>query len=190
MSKEIDADVIEDVVEVDELKPTLDENGNDITDWKAVAEARHAQAVKNQGIATRFKTKATKAKEAPANPAPKKDDAPSNDLGEKAFLAVNGIKTAKQIEFFQKMKKETGKSADALLETTYFQQEFKNFNEREASADATPSGNKRSGNSAIDTVEYWLAKGELPPADQVDLRRKVVNARMKKEDSKGPFYNS
>jgi hypothetical protein len=114
----------------------------------------------------------------------------SNDLGERAFLAVNGIKTPDEIAFFKKIKAETGKSADALLESTYFQAEFSNFKELKATSAATPSGSKRSANSSVDTVEYWIAKGELPPASEVKLRQDVVNARMKKEESKGIFYNS
>lgn len=113
-----------------------------------------------------------------------------NDLGEKAFLAVNGVKTPEELAFFNKLKQETGKSADALLESTYFQSEFKAFKELKASDNATPNGSKRSSNSSVDTVEYWIAKGELPPVSEVELRRKVVNARMKKEKVEGQFYNS
>ena len=126
----------------------------------------------------------------PKEEAPKESNQTSGDLGERAYLAVNGIKSADEIEFFQKMKKETGKSADSLLESTYFQVEFKDYKEKKASSDATPTGSKRSNNSATNTVEYWIAKGELPPASEVQLRRDVVNARIKKEESKGAFYNS
>ena len=121
---------------------------------------------------------------------PKQETSAANDLGELAYLAVNGIKTPDERAFYNKMKAETGKSGDALLESTYFQIEFKDFKEKKASSQATPSASKRSNNSSVDTVEYWIAKGELPPADQVQLRRDVVNARMKKDESKGQFYNS
>lgn len=114
----------------------------------------------------------------------------SNDLGEKAYLIANGIKGSDEIAFVQKMKKETGKDVESLLETTYFQAEFKEFKEKKATANATPTGSKRSNNTSVDTVEYWLIKGELPPASEVELRRKVVNARMKREEAKGVFYNS
>ena len=119
-----------------------------------------------------------------------KTDSKSNDLGEKAFLSVNGIKTPAEIAFFNKMKKETGKEADSLIESTYFQSEFREFREQEASKEATPTGSKRSNNSQVDSVDYWLAKDELPPASERELRQKVVSARMAKEQSKGVFYNS
>jgi predicted nuclease with TOPRIM domain len=113
----------------------------------------------------------------------------SNDLGEKAYLIANGIKSADEMAFVKKMKKETGKDIESLLETTYFQAEFKDFKEKKATANAIPTASQRSNNSSIDTVEYWIAKGELPPSSEIELRRKVVNARMKKEESKGIFYN-
>lgn len=115
--------------------------------------------------------------------------APTSDLGEKAFLIANGLKEAGEQALAKKIMKETGKDAESVLETTYFQTELKHYREQKAAEDATPSGGKRSNNSSVDTVEYWIAKGELPPASEVELRRKVVNARMKKEESKSVFYN-
>ena len=112
------------------------------------------------------------------------------DYGEKAYLAANGIKGSDEHEFTQKLQKQTGLDLDSLLEDTYFQTKLNELREQKATTNATPSGTKRSNNSSVDTVEYWIAKGELPPKDQVEMRRKVVNARLKKEDSKGVFYNS
>ena len=112
------------------------------------------------------------------------------DWGEKAYLTSNGIKGSDEHEFAQKLQKQTGLDLDSLLEDTYFQTKLNEFREQRATTNATPSGTKRSSNSSVDTVEYWIAKGELPPKDQVEMRRKVVNARLKKEDSKGVFYNS
>lgn len=114
----------------------------------------------------------------------------SNDLGEKAYLIANGIKTPEEISLAKRLAKETGKDIESLLATTYFQTELRDFREKKATSDAIPNGNKRANNSAVDTVEYWVAKGELPPNSEVELRRKVVNAMMKKDESKTQFYNS
>lgn len=133
--------------------------------------------------------KPEKAPTAPANPN-STPTSPSSDFGEKAYLIANGIKGSDEFEFVEKMKKETGLSLDKLLETTYFQTEFKDFKEKKTTAAATPSGSKRTTAPSIDTVEYWIAKGELPPENQPKLRQAVVNARIKKEESRGPFYNS
>ena len=86
--------------------------------------------------------------------------------------------------------KDTGKDIESTLDSKYFQAELKEMRELKATEAATPSGTKRAGQSATDQVDYWLAKGELPPASERDLRQKVVNARMKKEGSSGVFYNS
>lgn len=182
----------EDVADVAEITPTVDEDGNDTTDWKAVAEMNRDLALKNRGIAQRFKTKFEKTKEAPAKPdekgSPKSDLGDS--LGEKAFLAVNGIKGSDELDFVKKMKKETGRNTEDLLDSTYFQTELKDFREKKSTEKATPTGSKRSSSSSVNTVEYWLAKDELPPASEAQLRRDVVNAKMNKEKSKGQFYNS
>jgi len=114
----------------------------------------------------------------------------TNDLGESAFLIANGLKESDERTLAKKLAKETGKDLESLLETTYFQTELKNLRETKSTINATPAGGKRSNNSSVDTVEYWIAKNDLPPASEVELRRKVVNARMKKEESKGQFYNS
>lgn len=188
---------VEDVADVAEITPTVDEDGNDTTDWKAVAEMNRDLALKNRGIAQRFKTKFEKAKETPAKPdekdPPKSDigDSLGDSLGEKAFLAVNGIKGSDELDFVKKMKKETGRSTEDLLDSTYFQTELKDFREKKSTEKATPTGSKRSSNSSANTVEYWLAKDELPPVSETQLRRDVVNARMNKEEkSKRVFYNS
>jgi len=109
------------------------------------------------------------------------------DYGQKAYLVSNGIKGGAEMEFTKNMLKETGKDIDALLESPYFQSELKTFREKQASKDALPNNSRRSGNPATDSVEYWIAKGELPPADQAELRRKVVNAKIKAQSSGSPF---
>lgn len=113
------------------------------------------------------------------------------DYGKKAYLTANGIKGAEEIDFVQKIQKETGKELDTLLETTYFQTELKEFREKKATSNATPKGGKRANNTSIDTVEYWLVKGELPAgSDNKELREKIINARLNSEKNKGTFYNS
>ena len=76
---------------------------------------------------------------------------------------------------------------DEVLEAKYFQSELKERREAKASKDAIPTGAKRSTSAPATQVDYWIGKGELPPADQVDLRREVVKARMKIEGSKSNF---
>lgn len=112
------------------------------------------------------------------------------DYGEKAFLVSNGIKGAEETKLVQDIMESTGKSLEDVLESKYFQAEIKEMRDAKASQDATPSGNKTGQGSARDTVEYWISKGELPPADQTELRRKVVNAKIAKETTTNPFTDT
>lgn len=111
------------------------------------------------------------------------------DYGQKAYLIANGIKGTKEIDLTNRLKLETGKDLDSLLETTYFQSELAKLREQTTTDNANPRGGKGGKNSSVDTVDYWIAKGELPPSSETQLRRDVINARLNKE-TKGTFYNS
>lgn len=155
-----------------------DSSNEDSTNWKA-------EALKYKAILDRNKQDGTYRK-----PETKKATA-SNDLdyGAKAFLAVQGIKGADEIKLVKEFMSNTGKDLDSVVESKHFKAELEEMRELKKTAEATPTGSKRSGQSARDSVEYWVAKGELPPVSEPELRRKVVNARMKKETAKSVFYN-
>ena len=182
---------IEDVVEVPEFTPTVDDQGNDTTDWKALAEANRELALKNQGIANRFKTKAERLKEKVAEPILQKGQTKSDELdyGQLAYLAANDIKSDDEIEFAQNVAKETGKDLKSVLGSKYFQAELAEMRESKATANAVPKGTKRSNTSSIDDVDYWIAKDELPPEspENRDLRAKIVNEKIKREKNASPF---
>jgi len=122
----------------------------------------------------------------------KKSSKKSDDLdyGQKAFLIANGIKETDEMELVKEVMKSTGKSLDEVVGSRFFQAELKEIREDKATADAVPKGNKKGNNSASNTVEYWIAKGELPPKDQRELRQKVVNARIKAESGKNQFTDT
>ena len=183
---EIKNEVLE-VEEVSEIVETKDDEGNDLTDWKA-------EALKNQGIAKRFKTKFEKAKDLIKTNAEKKPEPPIKedkkgfDYAEKAFLKANNI-NSDEYDFVDEVMKSTGKSLDEILEAKYFQSELKERRELKASKDAIPEGNRRSAPSANTDVDYWLAKDELPK-NNPELARKVVNARIKTEENKSKFSDT
>lgn len=111
------------------------------------------------------------------------------DYGEKAYLsAAHGIKGTAEFDFVKKEMKESGfKDLDALLGNPYFKSRLEEYRAISKTAEATPTG-KRSGGVPTDTVEYWAAK----PIEEVpaDMRAKVVNFKLAKENTKGMFYNS
>lgn len=109
------------------------------------------------------------------------------DYGEKAFLISNGIKEADEIALVKDIIGSTGKSLDDVMTSKYFQAELKELRDTKIATNAVPPGSKRTGQSAQNTVEYWIAKGELPPVSDRKLRQEVVNARIKVETDTNVF---
>lgn len=157
------------------------------TDWKAKYEETQNKVEEMAGRLKRAETKLSKTETKP-------DKAPSKsselDYGQKAFLIANGVKGNEEVGLVKQIMENTGKTLDEVLESKYFQAELKDLRDAKAVAEAIPNGTKRSGQSARDTVDYWIAKGELPPADQRELRQQVVNARMKAETNKNIFTDN
>lgn len=112
----------------------------------------------------------------------------SDDFGYdvKSYLIANGIKKD-EFDFVKDALNVSGKDVDSLLDSKYFQEELEEHRALSATKNATPTG-KRSGSVPADSIEYWMAKdiSEVPQ----DMRAKVVNAKMAKENNKGVFYNS
>lgn len=184
---------VEDVVDVPEIALSVDEEGNDTTDWKALAEANRELALKNLGIAKRNKTRAEKAlkpKDEPqATPVVQKEPK-SGDIGysEKAFLKSYGISGSDELALVKEFVANTGKTLDDLVDNKYFNNSLTELREARATTNATPAGTKRAAQSPKDDIEYWLAK----PFDEVpkDMRIKVIDARMAKEKDSSMFSDN
>lgn len=171
-------------LEEPEDAPDIKEGEKDETDYKALA-------IKNAGIAKRNKTKLDKLKLKNAKDAGRKEGEQDEknkgfDYGQKAFLKSNGIEKD-EYELVKEVMSATGKDLEDVLESKHFQGMLKEQRDVKATKDATPAGSKRSTTSTRDTVEYWIAKGEMPPASEVELRRKVVNAKIKKDRDRNTF---
>jgi len=177
----------EDIKDFEEPESILDEAGEDTIDWKA-------EALKRDGMARRFQTKLKKLKESddaeaeakanakPDEKAKQPQDKKEFDYAEKAFLKANDLQKDEYPLVLEAMNS-TGKTLDEVLESKYFQSELKEKREEKDSEDAVPRDTKRAGGASKNSVDYWLAKGELPPPDQIQLRRDVVNARIKAEET-------
>ncbi len=180
-------------LDLEELEPTpeIKEGEEDKTDYKALA-------IKNHGIAQRNKTKLDKLKAKIAIDA--KVEKKVGEITEKkpgeldrldrAVLRTEKITDPKEIDLVSSIMKETGKDLESVLASRYFQAELKEMRELAATADAQPDKNKRSGTSTRNDVDYWLAKDELPPASEVELRRKVVNAKIAKQKQTNTFSDN
>lgn len=142
-------------------------------DWKAEAEKWRAEA---------FKYKSQNKPDSN-----KKNKAEADDYGFKAYLSLNGVKNQNEVDLVRQYMSETGKSAEQILASKFFQAELKEMQDLAKTEDATPNG-KKSGNTTLDSVEYWMTK----PIEEVpkEMRIKVINKKLEQENSKSVFYNS
>jgi len=154
--------------EVEQEQEQEEEQG--VEYWKA-------EALKNKAILERNKNKLQKE--------PKKSDDFGLDV--KGYLKASGIAST-EFDFVKAEMKASGETdIDSLLENDYFKAKLEKHREATKTKDAVPTG-KRSGGVATGSVDYWLAK----PIEDVpaNMRREVVNAKLKQENSQGKFYNS
>lgn len=179
----------QDLTEVAEFSPEqLEDTG---IDWKAKAQELSGIARRRTTALKKLKENITKKPE-PA-PAPAPDPTPKKgelDYGQKAFLNSLGHKLPDQQKLVQETMTNSGKSLEEVLAMPFITAEMSRIAEEVAAKDAVAPGDNRQGEPVRDTVEYWLKKGELPPADQVELRRKVVDAKAAKDAHKGMFTDN
>ena len=182
----------EDVVDVTDIELSEDEDGNDITDWKAIAEERHALALRNQGMAKRYKTKLEKSKgsSSESEKPPVAESKPGElDKGDRALLVAYGIKGADEFALAKSWISRTGDEIDSMVDDDIFQAKLTKLREAKASTEAIPKGNKRGSGTVKGDVDYWVAKGEMPPntPENQQLRRDVVAAKLKASSSASNF---
>jgi len=166
--QEDNLEIMSEEVAVEQEQEQEEEQGVDY--WKA-------EALKNKAILERNKNKLQKE--------PKKSDDFGLDV--KGYLKASGIAST-EFDFVKAEMKASGETdIDSLLENDYFKAKLEKHRETTKTKDAVPTG-KRSGGVATGSVDYWLAK----PIEDVpaDMRREVVNAKLKQENSQGKFYNS
>ena len=161
-------------VETTETETT--QETEETTDWQARARELEGRLKRAEKKLSRSET------ETPTKAPSKTGDF---DYGQKAFLVANGVKSTDEMKLVKEIMSNTGKSLDQVLESKYFTAELNEMREMKKSQDAIPSNSKRTSQSGKDTVDYWLAKGELP--EDRELRSKVVKAKWKSSSSVNPF---
>lgn len=177
---------------INDIEETQDESGNDTTDWKAKAYELYSQAKKYEGVAKRNYSDYKKLKDDPRLKESAKEEKIENkkegfDYGEKAYL------TARQVEpeyfsFVEEVMKSTGKSLEEVLDNKYFQNDLAEKRAAKKTADALPKGGSdRGGQTAKDSVDYWINKGELPPEEMRQLRYAVVKEKIKRDTDGNKF---
>jgi len=176
---DFDVDTTEDIVVLkEEYKKVIDKN-------KRLFE----RTKKSEGELKEIKAKP----ELEKKPEGKKDLVKSGELdySQLAFLAAKGVEADDELELAREVIVESGKELKEVLKTNYFQARLKELRDAKAAQAAMPLSSGRGNAPARDSLDYALAKyeqkGELPPRDQVELRRKVINARLEKETNKNKF---
>jgi len=112
------------------------------------------------------------------------------DRIDRAILRTEKIFDVDEVDLVQSIMKETGKDVEDVLESRYFKAELKAMREDKTAEDAIPSSSKRSSNSNRNSVDYWLAKGEMPPAGESKLRQDYVNAKINKARTSSQFSDN
>lgn len=173
-------------------EPTAEEIAGGKVDW----EKKYKETA---GIAKRRTTALKKAKDALGKIPKVEPKTPKNDqdkklgeldYGQKAFLNSLGYKDVEDQKYVQQAMKESGKGLEEILAIPFISGELKRLSEERATKAAIPPADNRNGSPARDTVEYWIAKGELPPKDQRELRGKVVKAKIAKLKNSNNFTST
>jgi hypothetical protein len=168
-----------------------DELNDESFDWKA-------KALELKGIAKRRATQLAKLKARPSpkvesetEPKPDKPEFEDFDDGQYAYLTAKQIEDDGEIAIVKQAVKESGKNLRDVLKLKYVQEELKEFREAKVAKAATPSNSGRPGTPTQSKVDYWVAKGGLPPntPENHQLRIDVVNARLK-QNAGNPFTDN
>lgn len=131
----------------------------------------------------------TKPKETPK----KQDESVLLEKFDKLALKTEGITSEDEVELANKLRDETGKSMEDLLDSKYFKSELESLRENKTNEEATKDVKGGSGTSeAKSKPEYWIAKGTRPTKEEVPDRKTrvtILRAMMASSKSNKMFYN-
>lgn len=191
-NEEIEIELDQEEVE-EEYAPELEEE-IEIEEEEEVKEKPKLTLEQKRGILKRQLTKIEKELGQEPKKTAKQTKATEIDLGHLAFhnSKSNSVKIEhdEDIEYLKETMNRTGSTQSELLNDDYFQGKLKQRQEARVAKSAIPSNTKRSSTTTQNEVQYWINKGQMPPADQVELRRAVLNERLKREGDGSKFYNS
>mgnify|MGYP001573491038 FL=1 len=116
-------------------------------------------------------------------PEPVKSNEP--DYAKLAFLNSKGYDHSDDQKLIQDEAERLKLSLTDVIGMEHIQSKLTANKEARVASEGMPKGKGRSGGNTPSDVDYHLAKGTTP--DDQELAEKVVNARMKKEQSKNTF---
>ena len=107
------------------------------------------------------------------------------DYAKLAFLNSKGYDHSDDQKLIQDEAERLKLSLTDVIGMEHIQSKLTANKEARVASEGMPKGKGRSGGNTPSDVDYHLAKGTTP--DDQELAEKVVNARMKKEQSKNTF---
>src|SRR3990167_11518958 len=147
-----------------------DESGdNESVNW----EARFTKLKERQRTAKTTYENRIAELEGKVKEAPKIEKELKSEFGllEKAYLKASGVNDPDKVELLKKWQKDTGKGIEELVDHPFIKAEFEKLDTAKANALATENIHSDSKDESKDSVDSWLAKGELPKDKK--LRQKV-----------------
>lgn len=171
---------------------STEESNNEVEELRRQLEERDSQINDLTGKLKRVSKKAEKPK---TQKAAKADDS-GLDYGKLAYhntVSEFKIEANEDVEMLEQAIEDSGKSQEEVLNSKWFQEDINTAREARAAKQAVPKSTKRSNQTAVDDVSYHLQKiqdgsMQLNDIKDSDLRRKVLNARIKAES--GPHFTS
>tara|TARA_R110000851_G_scaffold108432_2_gene229690 strand:+ start:2090 stop:2599 length:510 start_codon:yes stop_codon:yes gene_type:complete len=150
---------------------------------EVVTEDKDALIAELQG---KLKNKSIEARKAKKETKPEVDNSLLERLN-RMELKENGLKDAEEIELVLGKAKELSISPLVLVKDGLADGILERHRKVKADELASVGTSSRGATNQKDGVDYWISKGELPPADKVELRRKVVNAKIAKQSHSKMF---
>jgi hypothetical protein len=186
MEEELDNQPALEVEDVQDITPET-EFATDLTveDYNKVKTSYESQKVRAEKAEKELKE--LRSKQPLEKPTPKNDE-PSNepDYAKLAFLKSEGVTHPDDQKIVQEEANRLKLPLTDVLQMEHIKGKLKDSKDQREAQDGIPKGKGKSGGSNQQDVDYWLAKGETPTND-LELAEKVINARMRKEESKGMF---
>lgn len=172
---------------------TQSQQPNDLSELKALIQSQNESIKALEGRLNRQSKKEVRKD----SDTPQKINKESDRLEEqlKALqLQVAGITDEDEVSLVERLYEETQMPLEKLLTSKYFKLELEEVRTQKQNAVATSNikGDKGSKSNARNTADYWIAKGEVPTADQADrkLRAQVIRAFVNQNKTGGKkFYN-
>lgn len=110
------------------------------------------------------------------------------ETAQRALLNSAGFKASEQQDYIFEQAERLKADVSEIIGDDYHQSKLKAIKDKIDTKGSMPKGGGKGGGGASDSVDYWIAKDELP--EDQELAEKVIEAKMKKQKSKNQFSDT